>query len=160
GRFLNHDEDDVPFLDETAKGKMQVPPAAQPHLVYASFVERLQVWIVQGNQSRSITIPLAQTDLLRMVRDFNRTCKDPKSPTAEVEKQATALYQQLVQPVIAALSPADTVAIEFDQAIPPFAFEALRSPEGRYFGADYAVFRSPGLFAEGALRQPAPLKPQ
>ncbi len=162
GRFLNRGARDVQLLatSQQSYGKIHLPPVVHPHVVYASFADRLQVWIVQGALSQSASIPLTQTELLRMVREFNQNCNDPASLRSDVDRQGTELYELLLKPVIAALATSETVAIEFDELIPYFAIEALRSPEGRYFGADYAVFRSPGIFAEGALRQPVPLGPQ
>jgi CHAT domain-containing protein/tetratricopeptide (TPR) repeat protein len=156
--LLNRGADNVRLLDVGAEPRtVRLPRVAQPHIVYASFPDRLQIWIVQGTRSQSLSLPVAQPELLKMIRDFNRSCRDPKSPNSEVEQQAARLYERLLQPAKAALGQSDTVAIEFDPSLPALSFEALRSPEGRYFGAEHAVFRSPGLLAEGALRPPAPL---
>ncbi|HEX3093286.1 MAG TPA: CHAT domain-containing protein, partial [Candidatus Angelobacter sp.] len=129
-----------------------------PHLVYASFPDHLRVWLVRGSQVTDRSISLSREDLLRRVNDFNRDCGTPQSPKAEIDQQATELFKLLLQPVIGELVPSETVAIEFDSSIPPFSIEALRSPEGHYFGVDYATLHSPGIFAESALRRPEALQ--
>ncbi|MBZ5532376.1 MAG: CHAT domain-containing protein [Acidobacteriia bacterium] len=158
GRFLVYGGS-IQILDVAKElGEIRLPVAVHPHVVYASFADRMQVWIVEGTKSQSQSIPLTQIELLRMIREFNQNCKNPNSSRSELDGQAARLYELLLKPVIAGLPSTETVAIEFDQLIPQFAIEALRSPQGRYFGADYAVLRSPGILAEGALRQPLPLK--
>ncbi len=159
-RFLKHRAWDVDSRDVLRKSsKLRIPPVALPHVVYVSFVDRLQVWIVQGTQIQSQSIQLKQSELLKLVREFDDICKDPKSSKKEVESRATNLYGLILQPVMEALASPETIAIEFDDLIPYFAIEALKSPKGRYFGADYAVLRSPGILAESNLRRPVPLKP-
>jgi len=159
GGLLNHRARYVDSLELlTNSGQIRVPLVVLPHVVYVSFENRLQVWIVQGAQIQSRSIQLKQSELLKLVRGFEDLCKDPKSSTREVERQATSLYGLILQPVIETLASFETIAVELDESIPFFAIEALKSPEGRYFGADYAVLRSPGIFAERDLRRPAPLQ--
>jgi len=161
GMLLSPSADNLRFMDVIGESrKVRLPRAAQPYIIYASFPDRLQIWIVQGAHSRSLSTPLRQPELLKMVGEFNRICRDPRSPNSNVEQQASRLYEKLLLPVMPSLGQFDTVAIEFDPSLPALSFEALRSPEGRYFGVEHAVFRSPGLIAEGALRRPAPLRPQ
>jgi CHAT domain-containing protein/tetratricopeptide (TPR) repeat protein len=140
-------------------GESPLPATSYPHLVYISFTDHLHVWLVRGSQATEKSIPVSRKDLLKRIHDFNRICGDPNSPVMEVEKQAKNLYQRLLQPVIGALDPLEPVAIEFDsKVLPPFSIEALRNPEGRYFGVDYAILHSPGIFAESALRPSEPLQ--
>ncbi|HEY2914938.1 MAG TPA: CHAT domain-containing protein [Candidatus Angelobacter sp.] len=151
-RILNHG------FEATGPKNLQLPANPYPHLVYASFPDHLRVWLVRGSQITDRSIPLSREDLLKRVNAFNRNCGNPQSPRAEIDQQATELYKLLLQPVIGELVSSETVAIEFDSSIPPFSIEALRSPEGHYFGVDYATLHSPGIFAESALRRPEALQ--
>lgn len=155
GRFLGHGGGASRVLKVAAElGEIRLPVTTTPHVVYASFSDRMQVWIVQGTKSQSRSIPLTQVELLRMIREFDQTCESPNSSQSELDGQATRLYELLLKPVIADLPSTEPVAIEFDELIPHFAIEALKSPQGRYFGEEYAVLRSPGILAEDSLRQP------
>ena len=136
---------------------LQLPATSYPHLVYASFPDHLRIWLVRGSQVTDRSISLSRDDLITRVNDFNRNCGSPQSPRAEVDRQATELYKLLLQPMIGELVPLETVAVEFDSSIPPFSIEALRSPDGHFFGIDYAPSHAPGIFAESALRQPEQL---
>jgi CHAT domain-containing protein len=136
---------------------LQLPATAYPHLVYASFPDHLRIWLVRGSQVTDRSISLSRDDLITRVNDFNRDCGSPQSPRAEIDRQATELYKLLLQPMIGELVPLETVAVEFDSSIPPFSIEALRSPEGHFFGIDYAPSHAPGIFAESALRRPEQL---
>jgi CHAT domain-containing protein len=151
-RILNHG------FQAAGPKDLQLPTTLYPHLVYASFPDHVHVWLVRDSQVTDRSIPLSREDLLTRVNDFNRNCGTPQSPRAEVDRQATELYKLLLQPVIGQLVPSETVALEFDSSIPAFSIEALRSPQGHYFGVDYATLNSPGIFAESALRQPEPLR--
>lgn len=141
-------------------GSRPLPRTAYPHIVYASFEDRLQIWLVQEGRVAGKSVPLKQSELLGRIRDFNINCSNKDSLESEVERQATELYELLLRPVIASLTPSGIVAIEFDDAVPSFAIEALKSPAGPYFGEDFTVLQSPGILAEALLRDPVPLKPQ
>lgn len=133
-----------------------LPLITQTHLIYASFEDGLEVWLANGSQIHSKWIPLRQENLQDQVRQFAKQCANPSiSPD-----NAQVLYSLLLQPIIAELPPSGTIAIELDEPLWGLTFDALRSPQGRYFADDYAVIYSPGLFAEAALRQPRLLSSQ
>ena len=133
-----------------------LPSVPQPHLIYASFEDGLQIWVVSGSETRSKWINIKQEDLLRQVHEFARECSNP-SLSLDV---ASSLYSLFLQPIVGDLPHSRVIAVELDELLWGLTFEALRSPDGRYFADDYTVVYSPGLFAEASLRQPEPIMRQ
>ena len=134
----------------------QIPFVSEPHLIYASFDDGLQIWFVNGSQIHSKWIAVKHEDLQRQVIDFAKQCANPSlSPD-----RSQVLYSLMLQPVIADLPPSGTVAVELDEPLLGLSFEALRNSAGRYFADDHTVVYSPGVFAEETLRQPKPLSLQ
>ncbi|HEY6250081.1 MAG TPA: CHAT domain-containing protein, partial [Candidatus Angelobacter sp.] len=127
-----------------------IPSASEPHLIYASFEDGLQIWVANGSQIRSQWVPVKQEDLRREIGEFAKQCANPSlSPD-----KSQALYSLILQPVVADLPPSGTIAIELDEALVGLTFEALRNDAGRYFADNHTVVYSPGLLAEETLRQP------
>ena len=56
------------------------------------------------------------------------------------------------------LPSSEIIAVELDDSLSKLIVEALKSPQGQYFGQDYAVVYSPGILAEKTLRRPWPLQ--
>jgi len=139
---------------------LPLPRTAYPHIVYASFEDRLQIWLVKDGRTLAKSVPLKQAELLGSIRDFNINCRNRDSLNSEVERQGTKLYDLLLRPVMADLPPSGMVAIEFDDALPSFTIEALKRPAGSYFGVGYVVLHSPGILAETFLHQSVLFKPQ
>lgn len=130
-----------------------LPSVAQPHLIYASFDDGLQVWLLKGSQLQSKWIPLKRDDLQQEVREFAKECSDP---SLGLDK-AQSLYAMILQPVASDLPPSSTVSVELDEPMWGLTIEALRNNNGRYFADDHPVVYTPGLLAENSLRQPSPL---
>lgn len=131
----------------------QIPFVSEPHLIYASFDDGLQIWLVNGSQIHSQWVPLKQEDLRRQVTDFAKQCANPSlNPD-----RSQALYSLVLQPVLGDLPSSGTLAVELDEPLLGLSFEALRNNAGRYFADDHTVVYSPGLLAEETLRQPKPL---
>jgi CHAT domain-containing protein len=138
-----------------------VPNTKAVHIVYASFPERLQVWIVKAGHIRGRSIAVKQAELRRLIRDFTKGCSTAdNASTDKMDELSKQLYSLLLKPVIADLTVSQTVAIELDEALLTLSMEALRAPEGKYFGEEYAIIYSPGFETEKALRDPVPLRPK
>src|SRR5262249_35805348 len=133
-----------------------LPSASDPHLVYASFEDGLQVWLVNGSQIHGKWVPVKQDDLRRQVNGFGKQCADP---TLSPDK-AQALSPLVLQRVIETRPPPGRVAVELDEPLWGLTFEALRDGDGLYFADHHTVVYSPGLLAEATLRQPKPLRLQ
>ncbi len=130
-----------------------LPPALEPHLVYASFEDGLQVWIVRGAIINGKWIPVRREELRKKVIEFAKECANPSQPL----NQARTLYALLLQPIAEELPANGTIALELDETLWGLTFEALQNRDGRYFGEDRSVVYSPGLLAETVLRRPRPL---
>lgn len=135
-----------------------LPPVSEPHLVYASFEDHLQFWVMNGSQIQSGTVSIKQVDLEQLVHEFAELCANPDSSQSETARKAQELYTLLLQPAIGHLTASSEVTFELDQTLAPLPMEALENQAGRYFGDDYIVSYSPGLLASSALRRPLPLK--
>lgn len=147
------------ILGEGARELDNLPPlpeVAEKHLVYASFADRVQIWTVQGKNIGSQSVPLKQSELRRMVHDFEQSCENLNSAPGQRQKQARELYSQLLGPLSAELAPVKRIVVELDEPISALAMDALVLPTGHYVGDVYSVVYSPGILVENALR---PLKP-
>jgi CHAT domain-containing protein len=154
-----------PVLSVGSTGKAQLVPTTKAiHIIYASFPDRLQIWIVIAGRIQSTSVAVRQADLRRLVRDFTKSCSTsesaPTDKTDKMDRQSQELYALLLKPVIAGLADSQTVAIEPDETLHGLSMEALRGPEGEYFGEKYAIAYSPGFEAEKTLRDPRPLRPE
>src|SRR5262249_2938969 len=58
------------------------------------------------------------------------------------------------------LRSSETVIVDLDFAMNGLPLEALKSPEGWYFGEKFAVIYSPGYLRENDLRMPLPQRPR
>lgn len=138
---------------EAAFSYTPIPTADPPHLVYASFEDGLQVWLVKGSQIQSKWIPLKRDDLQKDVREFSKECSDP---SLSLDKAQT-LYTKILQPIVSDLPLSSTVSVELDEPMWGLTVEALRNGNGRYFGEEHPIIYTPGLLAENFLRQPSAL---
>jgi CHAT domain-containing protein len=137
-----------------------VVSSSQTHLVYATFKDNVQVWLVKGSAVKGRLLPVKPADLQRLIKEFAENCANPHSLPDTVKSQAETLYSLLLSPVMSDLSAGETVAIELDEALGTLTMEALRSGDGTYFGDLYPVIYSPGLLVEATLRIPVPPTPQ
>lgn len=135
-----------------------LPSVSEPHLVYASFDDHLQLWTITGSQIQGKAIAVKRSDLERLARGFAELCATPDSSLAEINKKGQELYGLLLRPAAGQLSAFSAVTIELDQPLAALPIEALESEKGRYFGDDYIVSYSPGLLAAEQLRRPEELK--
>ena len=124
------------------------------HLVYAVFKDGVQIWAVNraGNQSSHL-VSVPQEELEHSLKEFAQECSTP----ARSLDASRELYALLLEPAMAALDPAETLTVEPDPLLPSVAFEAIQSPDGKYFGDRFSIVYSRGMVAEAGLREPAPL---
>jgi CHAT domain-containing protein len=136
-----------------------IPQAAQltssaPRLVYAGFSDGLNIWTLHNNEVSSQWVQIERQDFENTVREFLEKCAVENSSLKEVQELGAKLYSVMVQPVIDSLAPSGTVIIELDPQTYSLPMEALRTPEGRYWGEKYSPIYSPGIWMEGSLRLP------
>lgn len=150
-------------LGEGARELDSLPPlpeVSEKHLVYASFADRVQIWTIQGKDIKSQSVEVKQSELRRMVQDFEQSCENLNSAPGQLAKQARGLYSLLLGPLSAELAPVKQLVVELDEPISMLTLEALRLPTGHYVGEVYSVVYSPGILVEKALRPPKRLRAQ
>lgn len=135
------------------KSYVNLPPVAEPHLIYASFDDGLQIWLMRDSQVESKWIHLNGNDLQHQMREFAKECSNPSQSLDNAE----SLYETLLQPIINDLPPSSSVSVELDEPMWGLSLEALHNKDGRSFADDHHVFYTPGLLAENSLRQPRKL---
>ena len=136
------------------------PTQGPVRLVYAVFDDGIQVWTPTSGQVEAKWIPSARDDLERTVQDFSQACSHRDSPLPQVQELGQKLFTLLVQPVAEKLHSGQVIAVELDRPLSGLAMEALRSPNGWYFGEKYPVVYSAGVVYEQSLRRQNTLSPQ
>ena len=134
-----------------------VKEPSEKHLIYASFEDGLETWIVDKNGVKAHWIQIRQSDLAQSVNDFAEHCADASFPLGEIHTEAQALYKLLLQPVISDLPESSTVVAEVDRTLSRLVLPALMTPEGRYFAEGHTTVYSPGVLMENNLRPSQPV---
>jgi len=129
-----------------------LPDSSQSRLVYASFPDGIQIWLVKGNSIRSKWVAVERGEFERAVRSFSEKCANADTDLKDIRQEGANLYALLLQPVIEQLVDSDTVVVELDRAVYNLPMEALLGPDGHYFGERYSVMYSPGIWEEESLR--------
>jgi CHAT domain-containing protein len=123
-------------------------------LVYATFADGVQIWSIKNGRIQSHWVKVEKIDLENDIRVFAEQCATPDSSLVDLGRQGLKLYALLLQPVAAELAESKTVIVELDQSAYNLSLESLKTPAGHYFGEEYAVVYSPGLWTEQLLRSP------
>lgn len=126
----------------------QLPSVPDTHLIYASFPDGMQIWIVRGRNIESKWVAIQREKLESEVTEFKKECAN-RSQSIEHNQP---LYSSLIQPVLASLPTSGAIALELDEPLWGLAFAALKDSEGRYFSDNHAIVYSPGILAEANLR--------
>jgi CHAT domain-containing protein len=130
-------------------------PVPGPRLIYAVFEDRLQIWSANAQGIKATSVKIKQSELESRVGDFALECAT--RPTQQysmddLRKIGRALGALFLQPVLSVLGPSRMITVELDPRLSRLPVIALMLPNGRYFGQDYVITRSPGLFLEKGLR--------
>jgi CHAT domain-containing protein len=134
-----------------------LPHGSDTRLVYASTREFLYIWVISSTGIKTMSVPAKRDDLQRLIRQFIRACstpQDPNMPLPDPDRDSRQLFSLLLEPIIADLRDSGSVVVDLDMAMDGLLVEALKSPEGWYFGQKYPVTYSPGYIRESKLRQP------
>jgi CHAT domain-containing protein len=148
---------------EQAILRQPLPSTSTTRLVYASTRCCLHIWTIGPAGISAVSIPEKRDDLRRKIREFIEKCgmrQDPELHVPEPDAESKELFSQLLQPVMANLRPSETVVIDLDTGMNALPVEALKSPEGWYFGQRFPVVYSAGYFKEMALRRISQQKPR
>jgi CHAT domain-containing protein len=142
--------------------RQPLPSISDKRLVYASTRRRLIIWKIGNAGIQAVWVPEKREDLERTIFQYLQKCAN-QSPSLSVgspDEDGSELFSVLLKPVMADLQGSDTVTVTLDQALTKLPLEALRSPEGWYFGEKYAVVYSPGYIRENDLRKPVQQPPR
>lgn len=129
----------------------------EPRIVYAVFKDGLQIWLAQNNSIQSKWVFIEQRDFEELASDFVKKCSTESSNLQEVQQEGQQLYSLLLQPVMINVSNSTTITVELDRRISSLPLEALRSPDGWYFGEKYPLVYSPGSATDLSLNKPTPV---
>jgi CHAT domain-containing protein len=128
-------------------------PMSETRLVFAAIKDNLHVWVINKNGIETLWIPVKPVDLARMISEFSEKCSNPSSNVSDLEQKGRQLFNLLLQPVMAQVADSTVVVAELDQTMHGLLLEALKSPEGWYFGQKYSTIYSPGFLTEMQLRR-------
>ncbi len=144
------------------KAKIAQPPPAQSssasapgtRIIYAAFNDGLQIWVSRNGNLTSQWLQIGIKDLENVTQEFTQKCAIADSGIKDIHQLGIRLFSIFLQPVISDISSSRPVIIESDRIAYSLPMEALRSPEGWYFGEKYSVIYSPGTLVEKTLRLP------
>ncbi len=121
-------------------------------LTYARLPEGLAIWVFDNRGIVSRWTPGSTEGLERLAHRFAEQCADPSSDVVLLDRLGRQLYNRLIAPVEARLSPGRTLVIEPDGARGEIPMQALRDPSGHYLGERWAIVSSPGIGYRQRLR--------
>jgi CHAT domain-containing protein len=128
-----------------------------PRIIYAEFTDGIQIWVSRRGEIRSQWVKIDKQDIDNPTRQFIELCSTESSKLNDVQALGARLFGILLQPVISELPASGDLIVELDPSAYNLPMEALRSPEGKYFGESYSVVYSPGIWMERELRSPLPI---
>lgn len=139
---------------ESEVRRVSIPfSSSDTRLIYAFIKDRIYIWTI-GSAGAKMAPPveIKQELMQQRIRDHAREIGKEDSNIVTVGEDSQYLFSQLLTPVIADLQAHGAVVVELDPLMNGLVLEALKSPEGWYFGQRYPVVYSPGLVKENDLR--------
>jgi CHAT domain-containing protein/tetratricopeptide (TPR) repeat protein len=134
--------------------------AKGPRIIYAIFKDGLQIWFSQNNSILSKWVAVDEKDFEQTAHDFVRACATESSNLKDVQQQGQKLYSLLLKPFLGEVPNFPVVTVELDRRISSLPLEALRSPDGWYFGEKYTVVYSSGAGMDVSLNRAQPVTRQ
>lgn len=128
--------------------------AKEPRIVYAIFKDGLQIWFLQNNSILGKWVAIDQKDFEQTAHDFVRKCATESSSLKDIQQQGQKLYSLLLEPVLGQVPNVPVITVELDRRISSLPIEALRTPDGWYFGQKYGVVYSSGATIDMSLNKP------
>ncbi|HEV2990312.1 MAG TPA: CHAT domain-containing protein [Candidatus Angelobacter sp.] len=162
GRSLNAKAASAAQAEKTSWAKIEKEVLAQPlpsptsetRLVFAGIRNHIHLWTISKAGIESFWLASKAKELSEMVNRFSRRCSDPGSNIFDLEQESERLFSLVLQPALSKIGESDVVIADLDQSMNGLLLEALKSPNGGYFGLRYPVIYSPGFTRELLLRQP------
>jgi len=140
---------------------------SETRLIYASFDDRLQLWVVNARGVKATPVKIRQADLERQVSEFAFQCSTPpnrqprQAEQSEVpedlRKSSRALSALFLDPIMSEIAPDLTVVVELDPRLAKLPIAALICSNGHYFAQDQAIVLSAGMFWDKKLRNLQPI---
>lgn len=141
-----------PVMSHDSLGRLN-----EPRLIYAVFKDGLQIWLAQNSSIQSKWVFVDQNDFERLVRDFVKKCATESSNLQDLQQEAQQLYSLLLQSILKEVPNSSTITVELDRRISSLPLEALRGPDGLYFGEKYPLVYSSGSAIDLSLNKPQPV---
>jgi CHAT domain-containing protein len=126
-----------------------------PRIVYAEFKDGVQIWVSWRGEIQGSWVKIDKQDVDGPTRQFIELCATDSSKLTDVQELGGKLFTILLRPVASELPVSGDLVIELDPGAYNLPIEALWNPEGKYFGENYSVVYSPGIWMEKELRSPA-----
>ncbi|MBZ5524552.1 MAG: CHAT domain-containing protein [Acidobacteriia bacterium] len=128
-------------------------------VVFAVFPRWTVIWTLDNNGVSEARMPIASTALMQEVRDFHHLCSDPTSSMQKVKVEGLRLYRVLLKSTIARTAPQRRrIFVEADSFLSTLPWPALVTEGGQYWGEQYAVTETPGLFYGGLVPKMAAIR--
>jgi CHAT domain-containing protein len=122
-------------------------------LIYAYVKDRLYIWTIgAAGLNMPPPIEMSRNQLQNDIDEYVQEIRTEDSDMTVIEEDSRKLFSALLTPAIPDLRHDGTVEAELDPLMERLPIEALKSPEGWYFGQRYPVIYSPGLIEESGLR--------
>lgn len=133
----------VPFL----------APASGTRLIYALIKDRIYIWTITNSRIKvQSSVKLTREQLEQRITNYAQEISSESSNTVSLEEDSQWLFSLLLAPVSLDLHEPDMLVVELDPWMNKLTLEALKSPEGWYFGLKYPIIYSPGMIKENELR--------
>jgi len=114
-------------------------------LTYALLPHGLAIWKRDADGLHFQWQSGSPQQLLKVAGQFVAHCASPNSPPAALRSEGRALYDWLLGPLSARLTPGQTLVIEPDGPLGEVPFSALVSADGEYLAARFPLEYSPLL---------------
>ena len=151
-----------PEIEKTVLAQ-PLPPASGTRLVYVSARNHLYIFTIGGESIKIAVLNEKRDDLERRIYRYVQKCSMAQTETAPLpvpDAESKDLFSRLLQPVVAQLRAPETIVIDPDIVMKGLPLEALKSPEGWYFGEKFPIIYSPGYLRENDLRKSSQQAPR
>jgi CHAT domain-containing protein len=146
----SHSDPSLPRLTEVLQRSARL--TKETVISYEVLPKGVAAWIYDDRGVESRWVAVDRTSLESLARRFNALCADPVSDPVALLRDSRELYDLLIAPFSARLSPQRTLVIEPDGPISAVPFQALTDPQGTYLIERFAMAWSPGLYVAQAAR--------
>ena len=125
---------------------------------YVRLPESYFVWVYDDRGIFGSRIQATPESINSLANHFRQLCADPSSDIGNLNREARALFDLLVQPVQTHLTPGRTLVFEDDDALSNLAFAALRDDRGNYLTDQFSIVSSLGFYYGLSGSNASPIK--